>query len=173
MQGLATIHTGFSFAFQECPGSPDLPKPFGVAGHACDAGSGDVNLTYAVLNSHTFGNLAAPTQGTVTYTLEDEPDAANPGNEWHRGIYGSLFGLGGCRCVSVGSYQLVRVIDGEGRPVEPYYSDFLRYVGDVPLTFWSNYTDPDIPEFLKEERYEEAWDLMHCSDQPESPECVA
>jgi len=63
---------------------------------------------------------------------------ASDGTAWRRTIQ---FGKGSCADKEQGSYDLVKVLDGEGAPVQPYYDEFLEYMGDVPLMVWSGWKD--------------------------------
>merc|ERR1712187_350719 len=72
--------------------------------------------------------------GTQTFTLE----ALEP-NSWKRGVW---FGGCGCDCIENGSYNLRRILDADGNPVEGNWDEFLEYMGNVPLLTWSGQTGP-------------------------------
>lgn len=153
---LSMFHVGFSLTFDTCPGTIDLPFPLGIPGSTCAKGSGDIpELTFAHLEAHIGGNLAVVSQAD-DYTVEEQPGSPLPGSLWHRGIFGGPEWLGRCKCISVGSYTLTKLLDGEGRPVEPHYSEFLAYHSDVPLEFWAGYAGEKLLSLLKEDRFEEA-----------------
>jgi len=173
MDGLAGGHQSQSYAFAPCPGAPELPWPWAHAGHRCPAGTGNPpELTYAELNAHYWGDLSKATQDGL-YTLEYE----NP-NAWYRGIYGPVPVVGnffkGCNCFSIGSYNLRRIIDANGNPVEPYHSEWLAYIGQANLAVWYDYTDPAALELLKQGRLEDGKDRMwesYCGENPKRELC--
>jgi len=53
---------------------------------------------------------------------------------WKRGIYNGCCGV---ECIPFGGYHLVKVMDGDGRKVQPYYDDFISYMGDVGIFVWA------------------------------------
>lgn len=70
-----------------------------------------------------------------TFTLDEYAgDESTPGSSWWRGI---LFGCFGVNCVPFGGYHLVKILDGDGQPVQPYYDQFIAYMGDVGLFTWA------------------------------------
>jgi len=143
---LAVGHTTWVLRFLPCPGAAP-----GYPGSKCEKGTGAApEFTYAELSAHTLGNISiGGTQfGGATYTMERYPDDAHrgpPGSAWYRGIY--WFGGG---VSEMGSYDAVKVMDGQGRPVEPWYSEYLEYMGSVPQVFWAGYSSPvTVEEFKK------------------------
>ncbi|CAJ1413153.1 unnamed protein product [Effrenium voratum] len=73
------------------------------------------------------------------FTLEAlESPSAEPGSSWKRGCF---WGPCNCKSVEFGSYNLVKVITGDGKPNEPYYSEFIKYMGDVRLFCWTGLTE--------------------------------
>jgi len=165
MDGLAGGHQSQTYAFSTCPGGEDLPFPWGEVGHACVAGSGSTaELTFANLEAHYWGNLSVATQ-TGLYTLE----SVGP-NAWYRGIYGPVPVIGdffkGCNCWSVGSYNLRRILDGDGNPVEPYHSEWVAYIGQANLAVWYDYSDPASLELLKQGKFDEAKKLLRSGPGP-------
>ena len=40
-------------------------------------------------------------------------------------------------CIPFGGYTLLKVLDGEGNPVQPAYDEFIQYMGDVPIWTWA------------------------------------
>jgi len=168
MLQLVANATCFTFQFSRCPGRPSLPWPFGLPGHACRRGSGNPpELAYAELAAHFWGMLENENQNGQ-YTMELHPRGG--GESWLRGIYTRVFGLS----YDLTSYDLVRILDGDGNPVEPHHSEYMRYIGNANLAFWYNYTDPEVMPLLKEERLREAWKLMwegYCSQVPTPTFC--
>jgi len=171
MPVLPDAHPAFAFKFEECPGGIDIDFiPFhGYEGHKCVAGSGTgKDLTFAKLQAWTGGNPTAIGHAEH-YTIEELQDAASPGNAWHRGIYYSLGGvLGRCRCIDFGSYTLKRIMDGEGKPIEPYYTEFLEYQRDIPLVFWTGYADKKAKELYTADNFSAGWQRsqdLHCEQE--------
>lgn len=39
------------------------------------------------------------------------------------------------------SYELVKIMDGDGQPVQPYYNQFLKFMGTVILMMWLGWKD--------------------------------
>lgn len=74
---------------------------------------------------------------------EQDSDAVNPaqapGSAWWRGI---RWGCCGFNFFPFGSYNLVKVLDGEGQPVQPYYDQFINYMGDVGIWTWGGNETP-------------------------------
>mmetsp|Transcript_39458 Transcript_39458/g.113406 ORF Transcript_39458/g.113406 Transcript_39458/m.113406 type:complete len:397 (+) Transcript_39458:41-1231(+) len=152
----------FSFKFSECPNGwhPPLPTPFGLPGGHCRAGSGAApEMTYATLQLHPRGHVEHQLKHEL-YSMEALPSAESTGNHWYRGIYGAPPVMGRCSCVSVGNYNLVKIIDGDGNPVEPYYSEYLRFLGDVRLVFWAGFSDETVQELLEADNFKLAWARM-------------
>jgi len=169
MLQLVANQTAYSIEFSECPGAPWMPPPFGLPGHACAKGSGNPpEMTYARLLPAFWGQLKDPKGQFGEYTTELFPNTE--GNSWYRGIYFNVMGLP----LSFFSYNLLRIIDGDGKPVEPYYSEYLDYIGDANLAFWYNYTSPEVLPLLKKEKLRDAWQLMwgeYCREHPDGGFC--
>lgn len=92
------------------------------------------NMSHYEPQSLGFMNLP---QITGENTMDDiSLPGQEPGTLWHRGI---KWGPGGCRCVDFGSYQLTKVLDADGAPLEPYHSEFLEYMGAHELYVWTGY----------------------------------
>mmetsp|Transcript_12428 Transcript_12428/g.29616 ORF Transcript_12428/g.29616 Transcript_12428/m.29616 type:complete len:331 (+) Transcript_12428:65-1057(+) len=71
------------------------------------------------------------------FTLELQPSSSpEPGSSWFRGIF---WGCGTCTFLPYGGYQFVKVVRSDGTPNEPYYSEFIKYMGDVRLFVWSDF----------------------------------
>merc|ERR1712187_103671 len=69
---------------------------------------------------------------TQTFTLE-----ALETNSWKRGVWN---GSCGCDCIEFGSYNLLRILDADGKPIHGNWDEFLEYMGDLPLLTWSGHT---------------------------------
>jgi len=65
--------------------------------------------------------------------------------------------MGRCACFSLGSYELVKIIDAVGRPLEPHYSEFLAYMGGVPLRFWAGFADEEAKNLTEANHFGAAW----------------
>jgi len=121
-----------SFKFQNCPASAKY----------CEAGEGD--FSYASMQAQTIltnfsqhmdvggtANVLLPEPLKIItgdYTLQQI--SKEPGAQWKRTCY---WGIGACKWFEMGSYDLTKVIDADGQPFEPHYSEFLEYMGDVPI----------------------------------------
>merc|ERR1712019_128719 len=115
------------------------------------ANGGENDLNYAVLQKLPGGNLLKTEEAgdifaknginipgmTGTFTLE-AGKGVDDGSAWKRGIY---LGCGKSAFIEFGSYDLVKILDHEGKPVQPYYDEFIQYIGDVPLMVWSGWED--------------------------------
>mmetsp|Transcript_87163 Transcript_87163/g.251382 ORF Transcript_87163/g.251382 Transcript_87163/m.251382 type:complete len:407 (+) Transcript_87163:119-1339(+) len=152
---------GATYKFKECPGSMDLPFPFGLPGHVCPGGTGGagLDLTFAELQMHTFGNLTAIAQPDL-YTIEEYSDGSPRGATWHRGIYGGPEWLGRCKCISVGAYTLKKLVDGEGQPVEPHYSEWVEYMGGGRVSFWGGFVDEAVKSLTRQGDFAAAAERM-------------
>lgn len=128
----------YSYGFSPCP-----------SGQACEAGS--TNFSYSVIQGHEYGDLskysvnmkhllslpfekAAHIQGY--FDMQEIADQQVPGALWKRPCF---WGIGSCSCLEFGTYDLTKILDGDGNKVEPYYSEFLQYMGDVPLFVWTGH----------------------------------
>jgi len=124
---------------------------------AGDKSTTNNKMKKAYMQTGTFGNLTeAENLGKLipgilnlpvpsdtfngAFTLEEEP-GSNDGRAWKRTCYWGLKQVGSCAFLEFGSYQLVKVMDGDGKPVQPYYDQFLKYMGDIPVMMWSGWKD--------------------------------
>jgi len=168
MTQLVTNQTGFTFQFSKCPGARRMIWPYGLPGHACEKGSGEPpELTYADLKAHFWGEMKDSDQNGQ-YTMELHPNT--DGNSWLRGIYTKVLGM----TYTITSYNLVRILDADGKPVEPYHSEYMQYIGDANLAMWYGITDPEVVELMKEEKLRAAWREMwdgYCSPDPTREFC--
>lgn len=115
------------------------------------------DMTYAYMQAGAFGNLSTavdlgdlipdmlnlPQSGSYSgaFTLQELPRSQN-GSLWKRTCD---WGLGPkCAWVEFGSYDLVKVVDGDGKPVQPHYNDFIDYMGDVPLFVWTGWESEEL-----------------------------
>jgi len=133
--------TTFSYKFGTCP-----------RGKKCTRGTN--NLTYASVQVHPHGDLSKYAvdfaqmvpflpefpfkhiQGQ--FSMEEYPDSSPKGSRFFRRC---KWGPGSCSCLQFGSYELVKILNGDGSPLEPYYSEFLAYMGDVPMFVWTGSTE--------------------------------
>lgn len=124
----------WSLAVKPCP-----------SGRTCHEGS--ESGTFATLQAHRGGDLSQESTNAETLVglplgsllgghleLEEEEYSAQSGSFWKQSCW---WGLGACRFFRFGSYHLVKILDGQGAPLEPGYQDFITYMGDVPLFVWS------------------------------------
>lgn len=84
------------------------------------------DLTQDIVNIEGLMGLG-PSWATGQFRLIEEKAA---GAQWKRDI---KWGVGGCACIEFGSYTLLKIIDGNGAPLQPYYDEFIAYMGDVQL----------------------------------------
>jgi len=113
------------------------------------------DLTYGTLQGH-FDDVREDTVDVGTFlpfcpccsclrglfTVELlESESPEPGSRWKRGIW---WGPGNFTAIEFGSYTLTKVMKGNGEPNEPYYSEFLEYMGDVRLFCWSGFVDEPV-----------------------------
>jgi len=125
----------------------DKPCP---SGKKCEPGSND--LTFARLQAHGGGDLSKPFVNiknlfpflpdvtehlTGAFALEEVP--GTDGNQFYRRCD---WGIGNCHPVEFGSYDLMRIIDGNGHPIQPVYDEFVAYMEDVPLFVWTGLKQP-------------------------------
>lgn len=150
----ATIASAFAILGNGAPATT-LSIRWGTcpSGRACEAGSTD--LTYGDLQGHTrdlssndvnmesllewpLGGATPAWLAHVTghFALEEVPDSVQPGSHWRRSI---SWGIGGCACFAFGDYDLVKIIDADGEPLQPAYDDFIEYMGGVDLFVWSGF----------------------------------
>ena len=101
-------------------------------------------MTHATLGAQ-FGPLdqhgGSVAAGCVTsdFDLTELPNPVQPGALWKRGC---KFGLGRCHPrIEFGSYTLTKVIDAAGAPLEPYHSEFVAYMGELPIFLWTGFKD--------------------------------
>jgi len=114
------IDTVVSFVFDTCP-----------AGTFCTEGS--TNLTYATLMSHANGNLTQHGMVYYTgYTMEEMPEEVEPGSLFFRRaeILCGKFGRGS-------GYRLTKILNADGAPIEPYYTEYRQFMAGRPLIIWS------------------------------------
>lgn len=118
------IDTVVSFRFSPCP-----------EGVECTPGS--TNLTYGVLMSHPNGDLSKHNMvyndnyGMVEYQY---PASVEPGALYWRSV--TYF------CVDTHTgYNLTKIIDKDGKILQPYYSDYVEFMNGKPLIIWSGFPE--------------------------------
>ena len=90
-----------------------------------------------LLAGDTRGSIAKHCCLSKTFTLDElegEGNASLDGRAWHRGIKWGCVGVG---CIPFRGYMPLKVLDGEGNPVQPAYDEFIQYMGDVPIWTWA------------------------------------
>jgi len=127
-QALAQTSSSYSYSytFKPCP-----------KGHKCKEGAN--NMSYAILEGKSGNHLDnRGGLGDTLYTIE-ELEGVEPGSRWYRGVYdwcGKWHKMG---------YHMTKIIDAEGRPLEPYYSEFKEFMDGYPLILWSGDTKYNWP----------------------------
>mmetsp|Transcript_13647 Transcript_13647/g.36609 ORF Transcript_13647/g.36609 Transcript_13647/m.36609 type:complete len:250 (-) Transcript_13647:471-1220(-) len=134
----------FSYNYSTCEGRycrRDLPTnddmafaymqvgTFGNMTQADDLGTG-------LMVSAMTGGLTLPGL-TGAFTLEEMPGSED-GSLWKRTCY---WGPGRCASMEFGSYDLTKIVDEHGEPVQPHYDEFIEYMGEVPLFVWAGWAD--------------------------------
>lgn len=107
------------------------------------------DLDYATLRYHPHGDLTRSTEigipigKQIANYLEMDKTESRKGARWTRRI---KWRMAGCQTSYFGTYTLKKVLDQDGKPVEPYYSEFLKYMGELPAFVWAgNIAPPVIP----------------------------
>jgi len=137
---LAAFPVSYSYTFSECP-------PFSGCGRRGVSG----NMSFAYMQGYPLGQVAeninfggeisrripAIPDGAIrgVFTLEAQPHTAASG-VWRRPI---RWGSGRCVRNDIGSYDLVRLVDGEGKAVGSNLEDFVGYMGDVEVLVWTGF----------------------------------
>lgn len=102
------------------------------------------SLDDAVLQYHLYGNLTRESRfnfGGVAMenTLVEDKSETRPGAKWTRGVRYAFDSCCGvpfqplCSIPSGGNYTLKKVLDHEGKPIEPYYSELVAFMNGIPL----------------------------------------
>mmetsp|Transcript_9705 Transcript_9705/g.25821 ORF Transcript_9705/g.25821 Transcript_9705/m.25821 type:complete len:250 (+) Transcript_9705:2-751(+) len=102
---------------------------FGNMTQADDLGTG-------LMVSAMSGGLTLPGL-TGAFTLEEMPGSED-GSLWKRTCY---WGTGSCASTEFGSYDLTKIVDEHGEPMQPHYDEFIKYMGEVPLMVWAGWAD--------------------------------
>mmetsp|Transcript_101882 Transcript_101882/g.269613 ORF Transcript_101882/g.269613 Transcript_101882/m.269613 type:complete len:323 (-) Transcript_101882:128-1096(-) len=127
----SSLNTMVSFDFSACPADAE-----------CEEGSED--LTYATLMSHPDGDLSKHGMSYYDgYTMEEMDAQGVDKNQQEGALYfrrAEMF----CGLFGTGSgYRLTKIIDAKGKPIEPFHSEYLKFMAGRPLIIWS-----DLPEAL-------------------------
>jgi len=141
-----------SYKFSRCPRHAD-----------CYGKNALGNMSYANMQIHAFGDLTQAVDkgelpsanfpvlekaGKIEGVFTLEAQEQNSPNMWRRKCKWSL-NSPGCASMEYGSYDLVRLLDGEGKEVTygrgwrkgSYLKDFIQYMGDLKLIIWSGFKD--------------------------------
>jgi len=135
-----------SFKFSSCP---EGAKYCGEGSDALAYATVQVHPTAGLKTVSNPGSLLDATllesvpavQGLVkgTFALEELPEGGSSGALWRQT---SFWGVGSCECLEIGSFSLTKVLDGNGEPLEPYYSEFVASTAQVPLYLWTGWPTP-------------------------------
>jgi len=149
MQGLVMTGMSLFFKFQdECESS------------YCGGDAGPLKEAY--MQTGLFGNLQEATDlgvmvdvisgselgATGAFTLQ-EMDGSVDGSRWKRTCHWGLKALSPRAFLEGGSYDLLKVLDANGQPNEPYYTEFVNYMGSVPLMVWSGWGSEEVKEGIR------------------------
>jgi len=155
MYAPALVETGAKTLLGELSAGPDQPPisysfNFSKGGAGLklanlDAHRGDLSDTILHGAGYTGCSCLRPIC-TQTFTLEARPSPLGEGSVWHRGI---KIGCCNADCIPFGSYSLVKVIDAEGKPLEPHHAEFIEYMGDVQLFTWSGFAEGAEPATMQ------------------------
>mmetsp|Transcript_32786 Transcript_32786/g.94362 ORF Transcript_32786/g.94362 Transcript_32786/m.94362 type:complete len:436 (-) Transcript_32786:211-1518(-) len=127
----------------------------------CNTTSSDP-MAYAYMQANSFGSLTAVSNpGELVSAVTGIPSMLTSAIQGAftlqalKGpVEGALFrrtcqwGISACAFLDFGSYDLVKILDGAGSPVQPYYQEFIDYMGDVPLIVWSGFSSDDSKKTL-------------------------
>mmetsp|Transcript_50785 Transcript_50785/g.146525 ORF Transcript_50785/g.146525 Transcript_50785/m.146525 type:complete len:436 (-) Transcript_50785:55-1362(-) len=152
----------------------------------CDLRDCEDDLAYGYMQVHQFGNLTeAVDLGHLLGLITGNPDLAgvsgaftlqkarhaSPGSMWRRTCqWGSS---DTCVFAEAGSYDFVKIIDADGNFVQPWYDEFIEYMGDVPLMTWTGWHDAaaraehgkainNVVQAIQAGMYERLMPIMEC-----------
>jgi len=109
------LHRVQSLAFAACPADAECQK-------------GDEMLAYARLMSHPNGNLSEP---GVIYLDGETIERVGPSTYFRRAeVFCGLLG-------GETGYNMTRIIDAEGDPVEPFFTEYQAVMAGDPLIVWA------------------------------------
>jgi len=142
----------FSFGFGECPADRGCNS-------SADNNSSEASLAFADIQIHPLGFMgisykpdlisaflpwvpkpiaeAVYNWTTSWVTLEESSEDLEPGSKFR--VHSFLGVAGGCSEIEAFTYDLVKVIDKDGRPFEPYYTEFVEYMGEVPILLFTGF----------------------------------
>mmetsp|Transcript_43503 Transcript_43503/g.110170 ORF Transcript_43503/g.110170 Transcript_43503/m.110170 type:complete len:410 (-) Transcript_43503:498-1727(-) len=133
----------FSYKYSTCEGHycrGHLPRNDDMAFAYMQTGAFG-NMTQAtdlgLVPSAQSGGLIPPGSVSGAFTLEEMPGSEG-GALWKRTCY---WGPGSCASTEFGSYDLIKIVDEHGEPVQPHYDEFIEYMGEVPLMVWAGWAD--------------------------------
>jgi len=138
---------GLSYKFEKCPPdaqycNKDDPDPMGYANIQLKL-EGSMNSTLAMQI------IPIPPTAWITearYELEKLDDGSGyPGSLWKRSIYWGPPGK--CREIEFGTYTLKKIINNDGEPHEPYFSQWVEYMGKVDLLLWTGWNSAEAREY--------------------------
>jgi len=126
-----------SYKFSMCPPTAEFCNPEKVD-----------QMAYATMQMHP--------QGCMSKAIYDGGDRLDPftflnarshmelldggrperGSLWKQSI---ALGVGDCDCLKVDELTLTKILDQDGVPLEPRYTELLSAIGDVPFVLWTGW----------------------------------
>lgn len=115
----------------------------------------DSSLSYCEIQEHHFADMAriTPTGGhdtggwiNVKFTMEERADSTS-GSNYKRGNY---IGPGSLPLFEFSHYELVKVMDGDGKPVQPWYDELVQLMGGATTYTWSGFTTDESEQIFKQ-----------------------
>jgi len=185
--GLSQLETlvlglgAISSKFQSCKEGREhstLPK-------VCDARCKD-DLAYGYMQVHQLGNLTEASDfGPLLGILSEIPELQGASGAWtlqkkpHTEggtVFRRVIQWGvekSCAFFEAGSYDLVKVIDADGKFVQPWYDEFIEYIGDTPLMAWTGWRDAEhrgfhaeilkhVVDGIQDGKYERPMPILQC-----------
>lgn len=147
MSDEAILHSpARTFKFKSCPAGAQFCK-------------GRKDLAYASVQSHPTGSTLAAggpalasriapgwlpklpmvddvLRGSESFQELEAEAGQSPGSQFRQV---EKWGVLSCDCLERSARLVQKIVDGEGVPVEPHYSDFVQTVGNDPLLLWTGW----------------------------------
>jgi len=89
------------------------------------------------------------------FTLQELPESVN-GSHWKRTCHWGL-GKTTCAAIEFGTYDLIKILDADGQPIQPQYDEFIEYMGNVPLFVWAGWKSEEEKNRVAQDRARTFW----------------